>query len=205
MCGRVIVVLVCSSFAGETETRTFGRLVIKPWSEQSDPESEFCNVAVEEAGTDIWEWCNIRVPVIQDFWDADVLVLSVQMLLRKHMVGHDVGLLVFESTQVVNLYAWTAQFGAAHSIVEYDVIEFTAKYVTIGMFMWAVKCGFIDETALCRNLYKMHGALLFQAISLCHGSGLVDEDVKGFVRCDICAVSDCEIDSAIALWMFCKV
>jgi hypothetical protein len=89
--------------------------------------------------------------------------------------------------------------------VKYDVTASSFKIVTVGMFLWAVKCGFISENTLCDNLFKLHGALLFQAVSLCHGSGLVDEDIKGFVRCVCCILSDCVIGFAIELWGACIV
>ncbi len=39
------------------------------------------------------------------------------------------------------------------------------------------------------GLRRFHGSLLYQAVNMCHGSGLVDEDVVGFVRCVFCVVS----------------
>ncbi len=45
-----------------------------------------------------------------------------------------------------------------------------------------MKSGFISESKLCENLRRFNGSLLYQAMSLCHGDGLVDEDVAGFVK-----------------------
>ena len=75
------------------------------------------------------------------------------------------------------------QFGVSHSFVTFDRTAFTMKIVSVGMFLWAVKCGFISEAKMCGGLSRFHGSLLYQAVNLCHGSGLVDEDVAGFVRC----------------------
>ncbi len=73
------------------------------------------------------------------------------------------------------------------------------KSVTFGMFVWAVRCGFISEADLCGNLRRLHGELLYQVVSLCHGSGLVDEDVRGFGMCDICVVCGCVFGVYIVL------
>jgi hypothetical protein len=47
---------------------------------------------------------------------------------------------------------------------------------------------FISKSVLCENFKRLHRALLYQAVGLCHGSSLVYEDVMGFVRCVFCAV-----------------
>ncbi len=66
-----------------------------------------------------------------------------------------------------------------HSFVSFDRIVHTVKTVSFGMFVWAVKCGFISDSKLCENFKRVNGSLLCQAMGLCHGSGLVDEDVEG--------------------------
>ncbi len=81
------------------------------------------------------------------------------------------------------------QFGVCHSFVTFDRTAFTMKIVSVGMFLWAVRCGFISEAKLCWELRRFHGSLLYQAVNMCHGSGLVDKDVVGFVRCVFCVVS----------------
>ncbi len=75
------------------------------------------------------------------------------------------------------------QLEVLHSSITFDRTEYTMKLLSVGMFVWAVKCGFIDEAKPCEKLRRFHGAMLYQAVSLCHGSGLVDEDVVNFVRC----------------------
>jgi hypothetical protein len=49
------------------------------------PEEDLCEGAVVVTKGDTWEWCGIKVPVVRDTWDADVLVLAVGMLLQKSM------------------------------------------------------------------------------------------------------------------------
>jgi hypothetical protein len=72
------------------------------------------------------------------------------------------------------------------------------------MFVWAVRCGFISESKLCEKLRRFHGSLLYQAVNLCHGSGLVDEDVVGFVRCVFCVVSCCVLVLIVVLLIDCS-
>ena len=157
-------------------------------------------MALAAARKDIWEWCGVAVPVFRDTWNADVLGLSVQMLLRKHLDGHNVGLIFSEPDQVIGLFLWTRQFGTVHSFVNYDVTAYIAKIVSFGMLVWA----FISEAVLCKNLNKLHGALLYQAVSLCHGFGLLDEDVRGFVKCVICVVCGCVLAMIIMLLRDCS-
>ncbi len=76
-----------------------------------------------------------------------------------------------------------------HSFVLFDRTVYTVKRVSFGMFVWAVKCGFISESELCENVKRFHGALLYQVVGLCHGFGLADEDVEGFGRCVLCVLS----------------
>ncbi len=75
-----------------------------------------------------------------------------------------------------------------HSSVSFDRTVYIVKTGSFGMFLWAVKCSFISESELCENLRILHGALLYQAVDLCNGFGLVDEDVEGFGRCVRCVV-----------------
>ncbi len=86
-----------------------------------------------------------------------------------------------------------------HTFISLEIIAFTIKTTTFGMCVWAVRCGFTSEADLCGNLRRLHGRLLYQAVSLCHGSGLVDEDVGGFVRCGICVVCGCVFGVYIVL------
>ncbi len=95
-------------------------------------------------GSDIWEWCGVKVHVIRDTWDVDVLALSVKMLLKKASDGIDVGLILCEPEQEIGLLLWMKQFEALRTFISFDRAAFTMKRVTIGMFVWAVKCGFIS-------------------------------------------------------------
>jgi hypothetical protein len=91
-----------------------------------------------------------------------------------------------------------------HSFISFDRTIYTVKRVSIGMFVWAVKCGFISESKLCENLRRFHGSLLYQAVNLCHGAGLVDEDAAGFVRCVFCVVSCCVLIVIVVLMKDCS-
>ena len=57
----------------------------------------------------------------------------------------------------------------------------SVKIVSLGMFVWAVRCGILGEGDLCEHLGRV-GSLLFQLVGLCHGPGLVDAAVIGFMR-----------------------
>ncbi len=137
--------------------------------------------------------------MIRDTWDANVLALSVKMLLHKSFDGNDVGLILLEPEQVVGLLMWTKRFGAVHSFVSFDLTTYYVKTVSFGMFVWAAKCSFISESELCEKLKRFHGALLFQVVGLCHGFGLVDEDVGGFVRCVHCVFCGCVLVVIVVL------
>ncbi len=114
--------------------------------------AEACGLAVAADADATWEWCGVLVPVIRDTWDADELVVSVRMLLRKSLDGHDVGLTVFEPDQVVGLRLWTTQFEEVHTLISFDGTAFIVRAVTFGMFVWDVVCGFKSEADLCGNL-----------------------------------------------------
>ena len=81
------------------------------------PEAETYKMALAVTENNTWECCGVVVPVIRDTWDADVLALSVPMLLQKNCDGHDMGLILFEPEHDVVLLLWTKQFGAVHSFV----------------------------------------------------------------------------------------
>ena len=147
------------------------------------PLDEICSVAVVVTEGDTWEWSGVNVPVVRDTWDADVLALAVTMLLKKSSEGLDVGLVLCEPGMEIGVLCWMKQFGVCHTFVTFDRTSSTERIVSIGMFLWAVKCGFISEARLCMGVRRFFGSLVYQAVNLCHGSGLVDEDVAGFVRC----------------------
>ncbi len=152
------------------------------------PEAELCEADVVVTGSDTWEWCGVKVPVIKDTWDANVLAVDVELLLKISSDGLDVGLILCEPKQEIGLLLWINQFEALHSFISFDRTPYTMKRTSIGMFVWAVRWCFISVSKLCENLRRFHGSLLYQAVNLCHGFGLVDEDVAGFVRCVFCAV-----------------
>ncbi len=155
------------------------------------PEAELCETDVAVIGSDTWEWCGLKVLVIRDTWDANVLALAMELLLKNSSDGLDVGLILCEPEQEIGLLMWIKQFEALHAFISFDRTAYTMKRVSIGMFVWAVKCDFISESNLCENLRRFHGSLLYQAVNLCHGFGLVDEDVAGFVMCVFCSISCC--------------
>ncbi len=95
-------------------------------------------------------------------------------------------------------------FGVSHSFVTFDRTAYIERVVSIGMFLWAVKCGFISEAKLCGGLRRFHGSLLYQSVNLCLGSGLVDEDVAGFVRCVFCVVSCCVLMLIVVMLVRCN-
>ncbi len=87
------------------------------------------------------------------------------------------------------LLVWMEEFG-----VEFDVLWYAecvdqnglelGKVVTFGMFAWAMPCGVISEEDLWEAEGSL-GSMLAFAVSLCHGTGLVDADVLSFVRCGV--------------------
>ncbi len=83
------------------------------------------------------------------------------------------------------------QFGVLYSVITFDRTAYTMKIVSVGMFLWAARCGFISKAKLCERLRRFHGLLLYLVVNLCHGSGLVDEDVVNFVRCVFCVIFCC--------------
>ncbi len=60
------------------------------------PEAELREADVVVTEGDTWEWCGVKVPVVRDTWDADVLALDVEMLLKKSSEGLDVELIICE-------------------------------------------------------------------------------------------------------------
>jgi hypothetical protein len=81
---------------------------------------------------------------------------------------------------------WIHGFGVTHTVLEFDEVEtgngfVTVKLVSLGMFVWAVRCGILGEGDLWEHLGRV-GSLLFQLVGLCHGPGLVDAAVIGFMR-----------------------
>ncbi len=133
-----------------------------------------------------------------------MLALAVEMLLKKSLDGLDVGLILCEPEQEIGLHMWIKQFEALHECIFFNRTAYTMKSVSIGMFVWAVKCGFINESKLCENLRRFHGSLLYQDVNLCHGSSLVDEDVAGFVRCVFCVVSCCVLRLIVVVLRNCS-
>ncbi len=67
------------------------------------PEAELCEVDVVVTENDTWEWFGVKVHVIRDTWDADVLALVVELLLKKSSDGMDVGLILCEPEQEIGL------------------------------------------------------------------------------------------------------
>ena len=57
----------------------------------------------------------------------------------------------------------------------------TVNLLSLGIVVWAVRCGILGGGDLCEHLGRV-GSLLFQLVELCHGPGLVDAAVTGFMR-----------------------
>ncbi len=55
------------------------------------PEAELCDGDSVVTEGDTWEWCGVKVPVVRDNWDANVLALAVKMSLKKSSDGLDMG------------------------------------------------------------------------------------------------------------------
>ena len=168
------------------------------------PEAELCEADVVVTESDTWECCGVKMYVIRDTWDADVLALAVELLLKKSSDGLDVGLILCQPEQEIGLLIWMKQFEVLHSFITFDRTAYTTKRVSVGMFVLAVRCGFISESKLCEKLKRFHGSLLYQAVNVCHGFGLVDEDVAGFARCIFCDVSCCVLMLFVVLLRDCS-
>jgi hypothetical protein len=134
-----------------------------------------------------WEYKDVVVPVSTERWAANILHISLDMLIRKHLGGREVVFAGYERETVKALLVWMEELG-----VEFDILWYAeyvdqngvgiGKVVTFGMFAWAVRCGVISEEDLW-EAERSVGSLLALAVSLCHGPGLVDADVLPFVRC----------------------
>ena len=86
-------------------------------------------------------------------------------------------------------------FGQIHTVLEFDEEEArcglrSVKTVSLGMFVWAVRCGISGEGDLCLNLERV-GSLLFQLVGLCHGLGLVDVTITTYIRCIVFSLCEC--------------
>ncbi len=93
----------CHAGVGAAHTAAFDR-----------PEAELCEAAVVVTKGDTWEWCGVKVPVVRDTWDANVLALAVEMLLKKSSEGLDVGLILCKPEQEIGLLIWMRQFGVLY-------------------------------------------------------------------------------------------
>ena len=135
---------------------------------------------------DVWEWFGVTVPVERDFWSGHALKTAMRFLLHKYISGGSVNLRVSSWGEDHMLDKWIHGFGVTHTVLEFDEVEtcsgfVTVKLVSLGMFVWAVRCGILGEGDLCEHLGRV-GSLLFQLVELCHGPGLVDATVIGFMR-----------------------
>ena len=86
----VVVMDGCHARVGAAHTAAF-----------DGPEVELCEAAVVVTEGDTWEWCGVKVHVIRDTWDADVLALALELLLKKSSDGLDVGLIFCELEQEI--------------------------------------------------------------------------------------------------------
>ena len=135
---------------------------------------------------DTWDWRGVKVPVIRDFWSANTLTTTVIFLLWKHSRGGSVGLQSSSMKEDVMLRRWLYAFGSAHTVLWFDKhVTFdgllSQRKVSIGMFLWAVRCEVIGESDLCAHMGEV-GSFLFRLVKVCHGPGLVDPTVISFLR-----------------------
>jgi hypothetical protein len=136
---------------------------------------------------DSWRYNGVVVPVSIERWWPAILHTAVDILVRKHLSGNDVGFVGYKKEAVLALYGWMESFGREHDVywfdesVDQDGMPF-GRVVTFGMFAWAVRCGVVSEEDL-RDAEGSLGGLLALAVSMCHCPGLVDADVLSFVRC----------------------
>ncbi len=98
-------------------------------------------------------------------------------------------------------------FGVTHTVLEFDEVETcsgfrTVKIVSLGMSAWAVRCGILGEGDLCEHLGRV-GSLLFQLVGLCHGPGLLDVTVTGFMRYVSCSLDVVLHVLCVQFRMFC--
>ena len=165
---------------------------------------EMSDISVLE---DTWEWFDVTVPVIRDFWSAHILLISMKFLLWKHLRGDSVGLHVSSLKEDVMLRRWLSGFGQTHTVLWFDVYIaagglLSQRRVTPGMFVWAVRCGIIGEYELYANLGRV-GALLLQLVNICHGPGLVNTVVISFMRCVVGCACICLLDVFEASCVIC--
>ena len=142
-----------------------------------------------------WKYNGVVVPVTAERWWSNILHAALDMLVRKHLSGSDVGFAEYKREEVKVLLGWMEDFGREYDVFWYDMsvdqdgFE-VGRVVSFGMFAWAVRCGVISEEDLCEAEGSL-GSLLALAVRLCHGPGLVDVDVLSFVRCGIFVLTVC--------------
>jgi hypothetical protein len=113
-----------------------------------------------------------------------------------------VGLRVSSWSEDFVLCRWLVGFGKTHTMMWFDELVGpdeikSRRKVTFGMFVWAVRCGTLDEGDLCANLGR-DGGLLYILMGLCHGHGLVDVNVTAFIRCVVCSNYRCLLYGFVA-------
>jgi hypothetical protein len=99
----------------------------------------------------VWEWFGVIVPVERDFWSGHALKTAMRFLLWKYGRGGPVGLRVSSWCESLMLERWMRGFGVTHTVLEFDeemrCCGFrTVKTVSLGMFVWAVRCGIWART-----------------------------------------------------------
>jgi hypothetical protein len=189
---------------------------VNNWAGTSDSVPDIV-VALVRAGSDgasaisysedVWEWFGVTVPVERDFLSGHALKTAMVFLLWKYGRGYPVGLRVSSLGESRMLRRWMGEFGKTHIVLEFDEVETcsgfrTVKIVSLGMFAWAVRCGILGEGDSCEHLGRV-GSLLFQLVGLCHGLGLVDVTVTGFMRYLSCSLDAMLYVLCVQFIMFC--
>ncbi len=98
------------------------------------PVGEIYSVAVVVTEGDTWVWCVVNVSVVRDTWDANVLALAVNMLMKKSAEGLNVGLILCEPELEYGLRIWMKFFGVCDNFITFDRTASTGKIVSIGIF-----------------------------------------------------------------------
>jgi hypothetical protein len=155
---------------------------------------EESELTMESNWDESWEWRGVVVLAIGDFFNVNVLVEVVLMLLWRHSRGHDVGLVDVHKIHAERFFIWLEGFRRVHTFLKFDETQGTGgtlseRHVTLGMLLWAVRCDIINEGDLCKNLG--FGYLLLQGVRLCHEPGLVDIEIKAFISYAACGMCGC--------------
>ena len=69
---------------------------------------------------DSWKYNGVAVPVSTERWWSNILHTVMDMLVRKHLSGSEVGFVGYERETVKALLGWMEDFGAEYDVFWYD-------------------------------------------------------------------------------------